>query len=394
MVGYRVLLSSPGATRLLASTLYARLPLGMTSLAVLLLVRRGTGSFADAGAAVGAYALANAASAPLQGSLVDRWGQMRVLVPSALMQAALFIALIAVVRMHADVGLLVGCTALAGAAAPPLSASARVLWPTLLQDHAQVEAFFALDAVTQEAIWIIGPLLVSLCVALVSPWFAVVVCAAITASGTLLFCSSPASRAWRARGERRQRGGALASLPLRTLLCAIALTGGAWGCLTVAVPARGVELGSSRDAALFLALTAAGSLLGGLGYGRRAWTATLARRYAALLCAIGVAAIPLIGVADAPGVAVLALVLGLAWAPSMSCQYALVQRAAPAGSVTEAFTWQTAAFSGGASAGAALAGLVAQSRSPGSAFALLSCFAIAAAAVALARRHQLEIAVP
>jgi hypothetical protein len=187
----------------------------------------------------------------------------------------------------------------------------------------------------------------------------------------------------------RRRGGALASSSLRLLLCSIGLTGCAWGCLTVGVPALGVQIGSSWDAGILLTLVSAGSLAGGLGYGTRRWAAPLARRYAVLLGAIALSALPLIRVDSLVVVAGLAFVLGIAWAPAMSCQYALVQRAAPTGSVTEAFTWQTSAFVGGASAGAALAGVVAQAARAGGAFALLGGFALAAAALAASRQQQI-----
>ena len=186
-----------------------------------------------------------------------------------------------------------------------------------------LESFYALDAVTQEAIWILGPLIVAASVALASPEVAVLLCAAISATGTLVFCANPASRAWRPDGVARQRGGALASGGLRVLLCSIVLTGCAWGCLSVGIPALAVHLGSAQDAGILLTLTSVGSLAGGLAYGGRAWAAPLERRYAALLAGIAVSALPLVLVDDLRLAAPLAAVLGLAWAPTMSCQYAL-----------------------------------------------------------------------
>ncbi|MDX6573044.1 MAG: hypothetical protein QOC86_2200, partial [Gaiellales bacterium] len=159
-VTYGALLSSPGAARLMASALYARLPLGMASLAMLLLVRQSTGSIAAAGIAVGAYALGTGATAPLQGALVDRHGQLRVLLPSAALQSSLLVVLALACRAHAPAAVLVAVAALAGGALPPLSASARALWPQLLGDRRRLEAFYGLEAVAQEVIWLAGPLIV------------------------------------------------------------------------------------------------------------------------------------------------------------------------------------------------------------------------------------------
>ena len=91
---YRSVLSAPGASRLFASALVARLPQGMSSLAILLLVRSTTHSYAAAGVAVGGFALATAACAPLLGRLVDHFGRTRVLLPFACGQACVYVLLV------------------------------------------------------------------------------------------------------------------------------------------------------------------------------------------------------------------------------------------------------------------------------------------------------------
>src|SRR2546421_645328 len=90
----------PGSSRRarFAGALSAGLPQGMASLAILLLVRGATHSYAAAGAAVGAYSLASAAVAPIQGRLVDRLGRVRVLAPSAIGQAVLLGVLVLATR--------------------------------------------------------------------------------------------------------------------------------------------------------------------------------------------------------------------------------------------------------------------------------------------------------
>ena len=72
-------------------------------------------------------------------------------------------------------------------------------------------------------------------------------------------------------------------------------------------------------------------------------------------------ALPLALAADLRMAAPLALLLGLGWAPAMSCQYAIVERLAPRGSTTEAFTWNTSAIVAGSAAGSALSGALASS---------------------------------
>ena len=85
------ILSAPGARALLGSSILARLPLAMFSIALLVHAQQLTGSFAVAGAVSGAYALAAAASAPLLGRLVDRCGQTAVLVSGATLTALVLV---------------------------------------------------------------------------------------------------------------------------------------------------------------------------------------------------------------------------------------------------------------------------------------------------------------
>lgn len=72
-------------------------------------------------------------------------------------------------------------------------------------------------------------------------------------------------------------------------------------------------------------------------------------------------------------------VAGAAIAPTYAAVYAMVDRAAPAGTVTEAFEWLATAVGIGAAAGAASAGALVDHAGPTAAFA----FAGAAGAVAL-----------
>src|ERR1700758_2558784 len=88
----RSILSAPGAPALLGSSILARLPLAMFSIALLVNAQRLTGSFAVAGAVSGAYAIAGAISAPLLGRLVDRCGQTTVLVAGATVAAVMLVA--------------------------------------------------------------------------------------------------------------------------------------------------------------------------------------------------------------------------------------------------------------------------------------------------------------
>lgn len=85
---FRALLARPHVRPVAAASVLARLPKGMMPLATVLVLHQSTGSYATAGIAVAATALGDAASAPAQGRLADRFGRGRVLIPSAAAHAA------------------------------------------------------------------------------------------------------------------------------------------------------------------------------------------------------------------------------------------------------------------------------------------------------------------
>jgi predicted MFS family arabinose efflux permease len=206
--------------------------------------------------------------------------------------------------------------------------------------------------------------------------------------GTALFASSPLTRRAPRSDVRRSRAGALASGPLRVLLGSIVLTGLGYGAVSVGLTAAGVHAGSRQSSGVLLALLGAGSMLGGVVYGGRRWTWAHAGRYRALFLILAACVAPLVAVHSLPAAYPLALLAGVCWAPLLSCQYTLVGRAAPAGSVTEAFTWMVAAFAVGVASGSALGGGLVDAAGVGAPFALVcACGGLAAGVTVAGRRH-------
>ena len=378
---YRTVLSVPGAARLFATALLARLPQGMAPLAVLLLVRGATHSYAAAGLAVGASAFATAGCAPLLGRLVDRFGRRRVLAPLAITQSMMYALLVVAAETNAGAPTLVGLAALAGALLPPVAPVVRVLLREVFDDAAARETAYSLDAVTQEVIWITGPLVVALLVAVASPGLAVALLGAFCLTGATLFLRSRLLRsseaAPTAAGERTS---ALASPELRALLGPIALTGTGLGAIEVGLPALALHSGSRPASGLLLALWSLGSMGGGLWYGSRTWRSSLTRRYRTLLVLAVLSTLPLVAARSIGAGLVCSLLAGVTIAPVFTCQYALVGRSVRAGSETEAFTWVSAALIGGLAAGSAIGGAVIAPAGVSAPF-VISCLATLLAAL-------------
>lgn len=389
---YRDVLGTRHVPRLLGACVLGRVPGGMAGLALVLLVRDGGGSYAEAGVVTGTLAIATGLAAPVLGRLVDRAGQTRVLLAAGAVNATAFLA----IALTAD-GLGTAATmllaAVAGASTPPLAPCLRALWSVLVGDGAGLQAAFALESTVQELIWIVGPMLAVGIAAAASPALAVAVVAVLALAGSVWFAGCSASRSWRPTGRPAGAptgwAGPLSSTGLRVILGSLALVAVAFGIAEVAMPAFAEGLGSRAGAGALLAVWAVGSMAGGLAYGARTWGRDPARRFTMLVAALAVGMAPLAVAGGWVPMGALLLVSGATIAPTIACGYLLIDRSAPAGTLTEAFTWASTGFMSGAALGNALGGVVVEAGGPGGAFFTACLAATAGAGLARLNRDRL-----
>jgi predicted MFS family arabinose efflux permease len=363
--------SSAGARRLFATSIIARMPLAMLSIGLVVHVQRLTGSFAAAGVVTGVYAIALGVGGPLLGQLVDRRGQTLVLLASASAAAAL-LAAIAVLSTGAPLALPVALAAGIGVATPPVGACLRTQLPALLSDPNAIGSAYAFEASVVELTWIFGPPL-ALCIgALWSTGAALAVGGLVLLLGTGSFAAQPASHSWQPpRPARRPRGGALRTPAMRTLVIVLVAVGVLLGAVEVAVTAAAKTLDGTTAAAPLFALWGAGSFAGGLLAARLGGGARTGAGVGLVLCALTAGSLALIPAAGSMVALGAVLVLaGAAISPTEAALYAMVDAAAPAGTMTEAFAWLATAMEVGGALGAAGAGTLIDRAGPTAAFAL------------------------
>ena len=198
LASYRRLLSIAGPTYVLAAFV-GRLPLAMSQLGTLLLVSTATGSYGLGGLSAGALAVANAVGAPIAGSLADRVGQRPVVLVQSLLGATGLATLVAVVGSGStDAGIVLSAAA-TGLVLPQVGPLARVRWRPLTRStgaHQRrlVDAAFSYEGAADEASFAIGPALVGLSVALVSPSGALLLAAVLLAVFGSAFALDPSAR--------------------------------------------------------------------------------------------------------------------------------------------------------------------------------------------------------
>lgn len=371
-----------------ALSVLGRLPIGITGLAILLLVQRASGSFAEGGAATAAYVFGLAIVSPAIGRWIDRNGARGALLACGILFPGALIALVGAVAYEAPGALTPLLAGAAGAAFPPITVCMRTYFRVRFADDALLAAAYSLESVLIELVFIVGPMLVAGFVAFASPAAAVCFAALCGGTGALLFRRSPALLAWRSVPSRAGSIlGPLASRRFVALIAVVLCYSAAFGLVEIGVTAYATESGNVALAGVMLSLMSAGSAAGGLAYGSRGWHTPLARQYAFTLAIMGMG-LALLAVPWGPWLfALWCTAAGVVMAPALIIQSLLVAKTARAEHSTEAFTWSTSALLGGVGIGLALGGALLEAWS---ATGALACAAAAAFFAALLARAMLS----
>ncbi|GGN57145.1 MFS transporter [Actinoplanes lobatus] len=357
----------PGAKVLLLVGILARLGIGMTPLALLLLVEQATGRYAAAGLAGGVYALAGAAVSPFAGRLADRIGPAPILLTTAILHPLALAALLLASRGGAGaLEWIFVASAAAGATYPPLTAAIRRAWTDMTSPgtgrHQLRSAAIAAETSLFELVFVLGPMLVAVLMVISGqPEAALISAAVATLAGTAWIARLPVMRH---RGGHDPEAAAKGLGPLRTggfpalLLCVGAL-GVAFGAAGVILPAYAAQHGGGESlGGVLLGVWGIGSAIGGIWFGTRRPAMALSRQFAWLLAAVSMSFL-LLALMPSPLWLGTALVFGGATvAPALTVENSLVGRIAPAGMMNEAYTWMITVSVGGSAAGGAVAGAI------------------------------------
>lgn len=383
---YRRVLSRPGAFAFSSAALVARFPMSMMSLGIILLVEGRTGSYGLAGTVAAVFVLAEAAFAVLHGRWVDTYGQSRVL-PLAITIFGVGLALLMLaIERDANPVLPYVFAAISGASLPQVGASVRTRWAYLLDEPGEVQTAFALEAVLDEVVFVVGPVLVTVLATSWDPIAGLVVALAAGVLGTFAFA---AQRATEPPPRRRTASGEREAMPWRLVipLALVCLSLGAlFGAAEVTTVAFSEEQGVPWAAGWLLAIWSFGSLVAGVITGAVAWKRAPAFRLRWGALAMAVAMSPLVLVDSVPLMAVLLLFGGLAIAPTMISAMTMVEQGVPSGRLTEGMAILHTGIVAGVAPGAAAAGFVVDHYGASAAFLVAFVGGTAGALVSLLAR--------
>jgi MFS family permease len=357
---YRTVLSHPGALRFSLTAFVARLPISIETLGIVLLVTGLSRSYGLAGALSATFTIANGLCSVLQGRVLDRFGQSRVLPVVATVFAVAVGGLIGTLESGGPDLLAYLCAAVSGASYPPIGSAVRARWSFVLAGRpTEVQTAYALESVVDELIFIIGPTVATVLATQWHPWSALGLALVTGLVGSLALAAQRSTepvphRTSGATGPRPP----MPWVPVIALAAVSFALGSMFAAAEVSTVAFAAEQHAKPYAGVLLAAWALGSALAGLLTGTIRWTWSSAERVriGAIVLALVMVPMSFVGSMVAMGVAL--FVAGFAIAPTLIATMTAVEQTVPGPRLTEGIAIIHTGLAAGLAPGAALAGLV------------------------------------
>lgn len=382
------MLRTPGALQFAIPGFIGRMPMGMLSIAQVMLIVSVTGRYGTAGIVSAAGAVLFAVVTPRVGRLADRRGQAWVLRPLAGVFTATTAAFAWTAISHAPDWALIITGALSRATMPALGPMVRSRWSQLLGGSDTLDAAFSMEGIADEVIFIAAPVLVVALVTGIRPVSGLLVTLALSLAGVVGLTKHRQSEP-PVRGQGRGGVTVLRSRGLRLLIAMHICLGALFVAVDLATIAFAQEHDASALAGPLLALYGLGSAIAGVWYGARRWRAPQAVRLRVALAATALGVGPL---AFMPGLATMAvaiLVAGLGISATLVSSYSIAERVVPADQRTEGMSWLTTAAATGTAIGAPLAGRLVDANGAGAGYLFALAAGLAAIAILVIRFRDL-----
>lgn len=387
---YAQLLRTPGGWQFSLAGFFARLPLAMGGIALLLLMLSITDSYFVSGAVDATWILMGAFVAPVVGRLVDRFGQSRVLGPQIAVHVSGVAAILVLAAVEAPLWTFFVAAAVAGAALPVIGTAVRARWSYLLPESVLLRTAYSWESVVDEFVFIVGPPVAASTSQWVGPGAAVGLTAVIGASGTLALLAQretepPAQVTSDVRGRPAFRFPGMPSI-----LVVMAALGLLFAGVEVTVIATARESGDTWAAGVVLAIWSVSSMVSGLLIGGLRRSPPL---YKLLLLGSGTLTVLLVPLIASQGLIMTAVILFLAGAavsPTLIAGFTFVEQLVPRGRLNEALNWASTSLAVGFAFGSPASGWLVDNVSLGAGYWVGIISAGLAVTAALGGRRSLE----
>lgn len=332
----------------------ARMPVAMTPLALVFLVRERPGGYSLGAALAAAYVLGEIVAAPVLGTRLDPERGRRQLTAGLAGGALGFTGLGVFAGSHPLV--LGACAFLAGAAPSAAAGGQRALLTSLVPERAVAQALSA-ESMLMSGVWAVSPVAVAglaLTWAPRVPLLLAAVLMALSVAGHRLLPAGWAKEGQGGRANRVRTQVLLGAWPVYvTGAASITLLGLAELTLPALLEQRGIGVGWSGP---LLAGMAVGAGAGAFVYGLRSWPGRLRSRSVVLMCGMSVFVALLALIPEGPGMATALILAGILQSGALITRNLSLRDALPPGALAAGYSVLYAAAGAGYAATGSLAG--------------------------------------
>lgn len=386
---------TPYSVKMVLFGFVGRLPLSMVGLGSVLLVQSYTGSYGLGGGVAATGAVTTALLGPVIGRLADSLGQRRVLFPVLAVHVIGGVTFLFATRSQNGphpwpLWVMFVAAGIAGAALPPISSMIRTRWSYVLRGSPRLPTALAFESVTDELVFIIGPVLVTFLSTTGHTTSGIVTAFTLAVVGSLLFASQVRTEP-PPSGHHPRHGPLAIRTPGLRVLCVVGMAVGAiLGVLEVGLVAFADKVDRMALSGLLIAALAVGSMLSGVLWGLIPWRVELRRRLVWTLSLLSLGTVPLLFIPNIWLMVGFTFVAGTAVSPSLISAFTLTERLVPARAVTEGFTWLGTAVGLGVALGAGLSGKLVDVFGANPAFGVATAAAAVAAVVVAGGQRVLD----
>ena len=368
--GYLTLFRTPGGLRFSIPGLIARMPISMDSLALIFIVVAVSDSYAIAGALSATASVVIAFATPHWSRVADRIGQSAMLVRVIPVKVFAFCVFTVLVLNETPVWTWFVAIIITEAFSVNTGGLVRRRWLHVLspdktttaedeQDRHVVNTAYSFEALLDEVVFILGPIIVTACATTIAPAAGIISGIIFLAVGVPLFVmqkdTEPPANPKR---EVDPHPAVIRNRRVQAVVLPTTLLGGFFGSIAIVTVAFAEAREQAALSGVLLAIWAAGSAVAAIMNGVIKWRLTSATRFLIFLFALTILSIPMLFVHSITWLAVALFFNGFAIAPLVINAYGVAEGAVPPEQITETLTWVVAGMPMGGALASALSGQI------------------------------------
>ncbi len=365
---YGALFKTPGGLKFSLAGLVGRMPISMDSLSLVFIVVAATNSYAIAGALSAVAAIVMSIAGPFWARSADRFGQRKTLLIVIPLRFLTFSIFVALVLNSAPIWSWFAAIIVAELTALNAGGMVRARWLHALSpdktstaedqsDRHIVNTAYSYEGLMDEFVWIIGPIIATVCATSIAPSAGIIAGMAFMVIGLSALAAQKSSEPPPSpRNIKKPHAPVIRNRTVQAIVIPSALVGGFFGAIAIAVVGFMQTNNEASKTGLVLAIWGAGSAISAIINGVIKWKATPGALFISFLISLVLLSIPLLFVHSIFTLTLALFVNGFAIAPLIVNAYRVVEAAVPPQQITESLSWVVAGMPIGGALSSAIVG--------------------------------------